>query len=219
MVAGVGILAYGSLIDDPGQEIRAATTEIRRLGIRTPFPVEFARSSRTRAGAPTLVPVSVGGAHIPARVLVLHQDMSEQDARDMLWRRETGRMGQAPPIHSDPGPNDVIIDRLADFHGIPFVLYARIAPNITLLTPRRLAELALRSARSAEAERKARDGISYLIAALRNGARTRLSCAYEREVLHLTGAACLVDALGRARRTRIVALPRASISGHSSIVR
>jgi hypothetical protein len=215
VTARLGLLAYGSLIDDPGAEISASTVEILRLGVTTPFPVEFARSSRTRAGAPTLVPVATGGARIPARVLVLRQDISEPEARDMLWRRETGRKGQAPVILSDPGPNDVIIDRLVDFHGIPLVLYTKIAPNITPLTPRRLAELAVRSARSGEAERRARDGISYLIVALRNGARTKLSGAYEREVLRLTGAARLAEALGKVRRTSLSPSPGTSMARHS----
>lgn len=212
MTARLGLLAYGSLIDDPGAEIAASTVEILRLGVTTPFPVEFARSSRTRAGAPTLVPVATGGALIPARVLVLRRGTSEPEARDMLWRRETGRKGQAPVLLSDPGRNDVIIDRLVDFHGIPLVLHTKIAPNISPLTPRRLAELAVRSARCGAVERRARDGISYLIAALRNGARTRLSGAYEREVLRLTGASQLAEALGKVRRARLSPSPGTSMS-------
>lgn len=212
MGTNVGILAYGSLIDDPGREIAAATTEVLRLGVWTPFSVEFARSSRSRAGAPTLVPVSAGGSRIPAHLLCLRHDVSETDAEDMLWRRETGLEGRAPPHASGAGPNDVIIDRLVDFRDIPLVLYVRIAPNITNPTPRRLAELALRSARSAEVGRKERDGISYLIAALRNGARTRLSAAYEREVLRLTGAACLAGALERTRRKFSDVSPTNSVS-------
>ena len=61
----IGILAYGSLIDDPDIEIAAATAEITR-GVQTPFSVEFTRSSTTRGGAPTLVPVDVGGAQVAA---------------------------------------------------------------------------------------------------------------------------------------------------------
>jgi hypothetical protein len=211
----LGLLAYGSLIDDPGAEIAASTVEILRLGITTPFPVEFARSSRSRAGAPTLVPVATGGARIPARVLVLRRDISEPQARDMLWRRETGRKGKAPASLSAPGPNDVIIDRLVDFHGIPLVLYTRIAPNISRLTPRRLAELAVRSARSGAVAREGRDGIGYLIAALRNGARTKLSGAYTREVLRLTGAAGLAEALGWVRRKRTAPSPGTSMARRS----
>lgn len=82
----IGILAYGSLIDDPGGEIEPYI--IKRIEIETPFPVEFARSSRTRDGAPTLVPVSQGGSTVHAVILVLDREVSESQARDVLWRRE-----------------------------------------------------------------------------------------------------------------------------------
>jgi len=42
----VGILAYGSLIYEPGEEIGPLV--VKRLSIETPFCVEFARSSSTR---------------------------------------------------------------------------------------------------------------------------------------------------------------------------
>ena len=80
------------------------------------------------------------------------------------------------------------------------MLYTRIAANITPLTPQRLAELALKSTRCAEVAGKGRDGISYLIAALRNGVRTTLSEAYEEEVLRRTGAATLADARAKTLR-------------------
>jgi hypothetical protein len=52
----MGVLAFGSLLNDPGCELLGA--EVQRISVRTPFPVEFARYSRSRRGAPTLVPVS-----------------------------------------------------------------------------------------------------------------------------------------------------------------
>jgi hypothetical protein len=197
----LGILAYGSLIDDPGEEIAAATAKILSAGIMTPFPVEFARSSHIRAGAPTLVPMAAGGASVPARVFTLREDVSEQEARHMLWRRETGKKDRAPTAHFDAGLNDVVIDNVADFHGIGIVLFTRIAPNIAPLTPQRLAELALNSARCAEVVGKGRDGISYLIGALRRGVHTPLSAAYEAELLQRTGATTPADALGYVRAT------------------
>jgi hypothetical protein len=51
MKASVGILAYGSLIDNPGREIEAALVG-RKPNVRTPFGVEFGRSSIKRGGAP-----------------------------------------------------------------------------------------------------------------------------------------------------------------------
>ncbi len=88
----VGIVAFGSLLDEPGAELEARIA--RRIeGIETPFAVEFARSSRTRDGAPTLVPVRVGGAPLPAAVLILDEAVDEQLARDLLYRRETWQVG------------------------------------------------------------------------------------------------------------------------------
>ena len=55
IVPMIGILAYGSLIDDPGREIEPLIIS----GIKevdTPFRIEFARASRTRDGAPKLIP-------------------------------------------------------------------------------------------------------------------------------------------------------------------
>ena len=73
-------------------------------------------------------------------------------------------------------------------------LYTRIAPNIEPLTARRLAELSIASAQSSELA-KGRDGISYLIAAKRNGIVTLLTPEYEREILELTSVKSLEDAL------------------------
>jgi hypothetical protein len=197
----LGILAYGSLIDDPGDEIAVATAEILYDGIVTPFAVEFARSSRTRAGAPTLVPVATGGAPVPARIYVLRDDISGQEARGMLWRRETRAPGRAPSPAGRPKSvsNDVLIDYVENFLGISTVLYTRLAANIAPLTPQRLAELALNSARCGEVLAQGRDGISYLISAQGNGIHTKLSRAYEVELLRQTGAVTLGEALVRIR--------------------
>jgi hypothetical protein len=64
MSDSVGILAYGSLIGNPGSEIEKATRKAVS-GVKTPFRVEFARGSRGRGGAPTLVPVESGGCEVP----------------------------------------------------------------------------------------------------------------------------------------------------------
>src|SRR5215471_10060708 len=134
MTRKLGILAYGSLIDDPGPDLAACIIRVIKEGITTPFKVEFARTSATRAGAPTLVPVAWGGAHVPAHILVLRGNIDESTARDMLWRRETGRMGVAPANPTAVGSSRVIIERLQDFHDIAVVLYTRIGANIAPLT-------------------------------------------------------------------------------------
>jgi len=191
----VGILAYGSLIDDPGKEIQGAV--VRRIeNVETPFPVEFARRSRKRDGAPTLVPVETGGARVRAVIFVLRDSVTLQEAADMLWRRERNEVGSGqtytPPDR--PGPNTVVVEQLQRFHGVETVLYTKIPANITDLTPETLAELAIKSARG-RAGAQRRDGISYLIAAKRNGINTPLMEEYEREILNGVPANTLEEAL------------------------
>jgi cation transport regulator ChaC len=103
----VGILAYGSLINKPDWEIEEAIVG-RKTGVLTPFSVEFARESVKRSGAPTLVPVTVGGARVKAHILMLN--ISEQEAKDRLWRREINKVGQGGHYrHStNPGPNTLL---------------------------------------------------------------------------------------------------------------
>ncbi len=190
MESSIGILAYGSLIDHPGAEIEAALVG-RKPNIRTPFGVEFARSSTQRGGAPTLVP-HAQGAPVVGQILLV--DVSEQEAGDRLWRRETNRVLQGGNYthHANPGPNTLVIDRYENFEGVGVVIAARFAATIAPLTAARLAELAIASARL---ERTGRDGISYLIDAQRNGLTTPLSAAYEQEILRRVQARDLRDAL------------------------
>ena len=193
--ASVGILAFGSLIDNPGPEIEV-TLVGRKLNIRTPFGVEFARSSTKRGGGPTLVPMEQGGAPVLAQILLVN--VSEQEAKDRLWRREIdkiGRGGRYTP-RVTPGRNTLIIDRYEKFEGVDVVLAARFAATIVPLTTARLAELAIESARL---ERTGRDGITYLIDAKRNGITTPLSAAYEREILRRLHAHDLTDAIRKVQ--------------------
>lgn len=145
----LAILAYGSLIDDPGEELDDVITDTV-TGVLTPFRVEYARSSRTRGGAPTLVPVTAGGAQVGASLLVLQVDVDVAGARDMLWRRETGqtdrnRRYQAPdPVTS----STVVVQEHPELGGVDLVLSTRIASNIHPLTPDRLADPAIASAQT-----------------------------------------------------------------------
>lgn len=194
----VGILAYGSLIDDPEIEIENATVETLADGIVTPFKIEFARASETRNGGPTLVPVQRGGAAVSARIFVLNEEISEADAADMLWRRETRSVGTGKIYSSnpDPGPNTVVVERLKNFYGVDTVIYTRIAANIKPLTPERLARYAIGSVLASSA---GRDGISYLMAAKRNGVLTPLSDRYEEQINAQLDARDLAHALEKAR--------------------
>jgi hypothetical protein len=195
MTAKLGILAFGSLIDCPGREIEEAIVA-RKSEILTPFNIEFARTSRRRAGAPTLVPVDAGGGPVLAHILVV--DLPEQEARDRLWRRETNRVGQGGHyVHRrNPGLDTLIIEPHENLGGVAIVLAARFAANIAPLNAEVLAALAIESAQKLD---DGRDGISYLLNTKRNGIATPLSAPYEREVLRRMQAATLEDALKRIR--------------------
>ena len=190
----MGILAYGSLSEDPGEELGPLIVE-RIEGVKTPFAVEFARTSRTRGGAPTLIPVLEGGASVRAKILLLGSHVSEAEATDMLWRRETRREGSGegydPP--SEPDVNDVLVRRLENFEGLDVVLYAEIGASLPEASPRKLAELSVLSVGSG-AGRRGRDGIAYLIEAKKNGIYTPLMPEYEREILRLAGTETLEQA-------------------------
>ncbi len=187
---GVGILAFGSMVEEPGAELAAVIT--RRIKVETPFRVEFARSSRTRDGAPTLVPVSAGGAHVHGMVLLLDDRVSAAAGRALLYRRETRRTDAA-----GAGPASWITE-LTDWAGTSMCLYVALPANIQPLTADRLAELAVQSA-AAPAGAERRDGISYLQQQKRREVMTPLMPSYEEAVLARTGASTLDDAWERAR--------------------
>lgn len=189
----IGILAYGSLIDEPGPEIAAARQRVIN-NVVTPFNVEFARRSKSRGYAPTLVPVQAGGAQVPAQIIVLNDRVTEAKANDMLWRRETRERDRRNPYiaSANPGKNTTVVRRLEKFEGVDLVIYTEIGPNIEPLTPEALARLAIDSVAAAK---PGLDGISYLIAALRRGTRTPLSDAYARHIKRLVGVDSLDEAL------------------------
>ena len=78
-MSNIAILAFGSLIEDPGEEIGPLIRD-RVEGVRTPFSIEFARRSRTRGGGPTLIPVDDGGSRLSVPLL------PERPARSVRWR-------------------------------------------------------------------------------------------------------------------------------------
>lgn len=191
----VGILAYGSLICSPGHEIANAIVD-RRPNVRTPFHVEFARSSRCRSGAPTLVPVYDGGWQVQATIFEVN--VSKEEATHMLYRREINQIGSTLRYSPEKkkGQDAVIIDYLENLEGFDVVLFTRIGSNIAPLTA---TELAMRAIKSARERSDGRDGISYLLNAKRNGIKTPLSEAYEAEIKRQLDVPNLEQALEKAR--------------------
>ena len=192
----VGILAYGSLIADPGWEIEEVRSGVIE-DVKTPFRVEYARSSTGRGGAPTLVPFE-GGGQVRAQVIVV--DTTVEDAADRLYRREIGAVGSGRPYkHStNPGPNTVVVDRLEGEFGLDVVLYTRIGATIDEPDAAKLAGLAINSVAEAA---PGKDGISYLMNAMEAGIETPLSVAYSDEVKRRTGTSDLSDALAKVRES------------------
>lgn len=199
----IGMLAYGSLIEEPGKEIEPLICERKEM-IETPFAIEFARSSSTRDGAPTVVPVKSGGSRVHATVLVLDAGVNLEKAQDLLWRRETRNectdKHYTPP--SEPNPNKMAVEKLDNFAGLDVVLYTKLGTNITDPNAAKLADLAIESAK-AEAGRTGRDGISYLLSVKRQGISTPLMQGYEKEILRKTGTSNLEDALSRCRERNV----------------
>ena len=126
-------------------------------------------------------------------VLALDDSVTVADEREMLYRRETGRLHDI-----SAGSQAAWIGQLAGFAGTDACLYTAFEPNIRPLTAEKLAELAVCSA-VAPAGAELRDGISYLKQQKRRGVVTPLMHAYEEAVLRRTGARDLVGAWQQAR--------------------
>jgi hypothetical protein len=197
----IGILAYGSLINDPGDDLDAVI--VRRIyGVETPFKVEFARSSQKRGGGPTLVPVEEGGAEVDAVLLILDNEVPLSHAKTLLWWREKGEKKGTYTHPENPTKNQVVVECLDQFAGLDTVLYTRIGGNVDPLTSYELAKRAINSVNT-ENGANGNDGISYLMNAIDNQIVTLLSKDYEKQILDLTDTPDLEHALKRVREEDI----------------
>lgn len=190
----IGILAYGSLIDEPGDEI--APLIIQRIPCTTPFPIEYARKSGSRSFGPTLIPVEKGGGSVNAIVLVLSNAVKLPWAEDMLWRRETRQndFSKGYARKKTYGVNAVQIKTIYQFHGVTNVLYTSIGSNLPVHSPPIIAKLAVESILDEAGELK-RDGVRYLDAAIKNGIITPLTEDYIKCILEIAGAGTLDEAI------------------------
>lgn len=194
-MASIGILAYGSLIADPGIELESLILE-KIIDIDTPFNIEFSRSSSSRDGAPTVVPVEGYGASVKAVILVLKDTVTIDNAKDILWRRETRNETSSKPYPNPPNPrpNQVVIGEITGLGGVETVLFTKIGANIDSLSSKKLADLAIKSAKG-EAGKKDKDGISYLISIKNQNIVTPLMPEYEEEIIKAVGGSSLAEAL------------------------
>ena len=112
----VGILAYGSLIDDLGPDLTPLKVG-PPVKTTTPFCVEFARSSRSRDHAPTLVPVE-NGRRVAA---VIHEVKTTiAYATNFLYWRERHLPQGSPQRRPYRQPNPVTVNSSSSNSGQTF---------------------------------------------------------------------------------------------------
>ena len=192
----IGILAYGSLISEPGSEIsKYISDEVRTM---TPFPVEYVRISKTRGDAPTVAPHS-SGKPVRATLLVLQDGIVPEDAKSLLWRRETRNEGLDREYRMSSSPYAIVVSDLPGFCGLDHVLYTDFNESGKLSHPNP-GELARAAIDSVAKSPDSKDGISYLMDLINIGVETELTPAYQKEILALTGTPNLVEALALVRK-------------------
>ena len=87
-MAHIAILVFGSLIEDPCKDLLPHIRE-RVDGIKTPFSIKSAGSSRSCEGGPTVAPVDEGGSPVNTVLLALDSAIGLAEAMGHLRRRET----------------------------------------------------------------------------------------------------------------------------------
>ncbi|MBF0449345.1 MAG: uracil-xanthine permease [Candidatus Magnetomorum sp.] len=194
----IGILVYGSILCDPGKEIKQHIQKI--IPTITPFKVEYARKSKIRFNAPVLVPVEQNGTHVNAQIIILKQDVTEEMARDFLYRRAINFVDEPAIVYSDKDKHENMsleIKSLNDFQNVKKVLYTAFKPNIDMVNnpqispdekAKELAYLAIESVNQ-NTFCMQRDGIRCLIENKAAGVQTPLCDAYTREILHRASGA------------------------------
>lgn len=191
----MGILAYGSLITDPGDEISPKI--MMRIQTQTPFPVEYGRFSQTRGGAPTLVP-HPNGAPVCGEIFILDESVSSDYARDMLWRRERQKAGSGEQYAEGTSSHSVLVRTITAHPCVATVHYTDFRSEGKLTQPSAL-DLAQQAIQSVKKADSGKDGITYLINAMSAGIITPLTESYIAEILRLTNTASLSEALKAAQ--------------------
>jgi hypothetical protein len=202
----IGILAFGSLIDNPGEEI--LKFEVHRINCQTPFKIEFARLSSSRSNAPTLIPILDGsrGKIADSKIIVINEKISLSEAKSMLWRREC-HINDVSKKYSQPKTptsKNVLIGELDDFYNIKKVIYTYflIQDEYADLKPLSLAQFAINSILNKAGEEE-KDGIRYLLAIKSAGIKTEYSEEYEKLILYETKTKSLDEAIKKLDEERI----------------
>jgi cation transport regulator ChaC len=194
----IGILAFGSLIDNPGKEINEL--EIERINCITPFKIEFARISSSRDKAPTLVPVEENskGKKTNATIIVIDENIKLDEAKSILWRRECHKTDRNEKFveRKKPTSKNVLVLELENFCEVEKVIYTSFLKQDEYqnLTPEKLADYAIESILSKAGVEK-KDGIRYLQSTKKYGIITENSQEYEKQILLKTNTASLEEAI------------------------
>lgn len=179
----IGILAYGSLINDPGSELDSIISH-RITHYKTPFKVEYARKSSKRGGAPTLVPVREGGSSVDGTILMIKPGIDDKTVKDMLYRRELNIVGDDEKEYPDrkkrTNDRQMLIHIIEDVKNARKIMYAEFAPNIKRLTPSHLAKLAIKSFENLEGTDL--NGVKYLENNIEKGIVTPLTEKYKQAI-------------------------------------
>lgn len=197
---GLGILAYGSLIGDPGAGIASKIKLL--LKTQTPFPVEYGRLSQSRGGAPTLVPHE-RGARVNAEILVLDDSVTFEKARDLLWCRERHKVGSGETYREGTGADCVLVREWNAHPCVERLLYADFNPS-GKDAPADAVQLATAAVASVGRAKLNEDGITYLKNAISAGISTPLTDAYVTAILRATGTESLDAALKAARASNVM---------------
>ena len=170
----IAIVAYGSLIHQPGEEL--AELIAAREPCTTHFPVEYGRCSPKWGGGPVLT-IDPRGGPVEGMRLLLHGGTPLGRAIDVLARRE-----------GIPGAEGIV--ELPE-DGPVTALTCALPRNLDLdeMEPAVLAARALESVASGPA-----NGVAYLRGAVASGVRTPRTDAYVAEVLAQSGAPDLATA-------------------------
>lgn len=201
----IGILAFGSLIDNPGEEIKKL--EVERLDCETPFKVEFARISSSRGKAPTLIPVQddAKGRKAKSKLIVIKDTINLNEAKSILWRRECHITDKSKKFKEPERPTskNVLIGELENFCNVEKVLYTTflLQEELKDINPERLADFAIESILS-KAGMEEKDGIRYLLSAKESGIETEYSKEYEEFILSKTETNSLKEAIEKLDRKR-----------------
>lgn len=190
-----GILAFGSLIDDPGTELENLI--VRKIAnVETPFRVEYGRKSSERGNAPTLIPVEEGGSTVMATLLIISDKVEQGEIMNMLYRRELNKVGQDKKYfqRSNLTPNQLVIQQHKMIKWVRIALTANFGCNLEDVTAEHLACLAIESFNSYEVD-AGRDGIAYLGNNIKNGIITPLTEEYKNQILDRMDARSLEEIL------------------------